>query len=374
MQNPGWRDPSTFPGAKGRAADLEARMTGLLDIRPVLSSRYLVKDWFDRGTLSVVYGESNVGKTFFALDLAMHVAARYDLNGENRDWHGIRVSRGTVIYIAGEGGSGINNRIEAIRRNRPDLIDLVDGTDFALMKTALDLCGATDATALCELFEEFEFVDLVVIDTLSMAFGGGDENTAKDMGAFVRNCRQIREVTGAHIMVIHHSGKDTSKGARGSGALRAAADTEIELTREGPVIMATQRKQRDMLIGAPFAFTLRGVFIGLDEDGDKVTSAVVEATEAPAKRAPRLKGQALIAMQAFGDALATHGETKHGADFPANRQCVSLDHWREACDRHSLSSGESPTSQRTAFHKAKTALHEKGLVRIVDGFVWRCEE
>lgn len=363
-----------IPGASTRAADLQAQMVGLHNLKPVLSSRYLVKGWLDRGTLSVVYGESNVGKTFFVLDLAMHVAALLDLDGKNRDWHGTRVKRGSVVYVAGEGGSGINNRIEAIRRNRPDLTDGLDGTDFTLMKTALDLCGETDAAALCEAFKEHEYVDLIVIDTLAMAFGGGDENTAKDMGLFVRNCRQIREATGAHVMVIHHSGKDTSKGARGSGSLRAAADTEIELTSEGPVIMATQRKQRDMPIGEPFAYTLRSVFLGLDEDGDAVTSAVVEPTEAPARRTPRLKGQALIAMQAFGDALAAHGQIMQGEDFPANRQCVSLDHWREACDRHSLTDGASDSAARTAFGRAWKSLQEKQIIRVIDGFAWRCAD
>ena len=359
---------------KGRVADLQSQMIGLHEIKPMVSSRYLVKGWLDRGMMSVVYGESNVGKTFFALDLAMHIAALLRHDGDNRDWHGVRVKRGSVVYVAGEGGSGINNRIEAIRCERPDLTEGLDGTDFILMKTALDLCGPTDATALCEAFKEHDYIDLIVIDTLAMAFGGGDENTAKDMGLFVQNCRQMREATGAHVMVIHHSGKDTSKGARGSGSLRAASDTEIELTREGPVIMASQRKQRDMQIGDPFAYTLRSVVIGTDEDGDPVTSAIVVPTEAPAKRAPRLKGHALIAMQAFGDALALHGVVKTGGDFPANRQCVPLDRWREACDRHSLSSGEGESSKRTAFHKQKTALQTQGVIRILDGFVWRCAE
>jgi hypothetical protein len=110
----------------------------------------------------------------------------------------------------------------------------------------------------------------------------------------------------------------------------------------------------------------------LDEDGDKVTSAVVEATEAPAKRAPRLKGQALIAMQAFGDALAAHGAVKLGEDFPHNRQCVSLDHWREACDHHSLTDGSSDSAARTAFGRAWKGLQEKEIIRVLDGFAWRC--
>ncbi|MBN2629100.1 MAG: AAA family ATPase [Rhodobacteraceae bacterium] len=356
------------PTAKGRMEDLQSQMVGLHDLKPVLKSRYMVKGWLDREAFSVLYGESNVGKTFLALDLAMHVAS-----GE--DWHGIRVNGGNVVYIAGEGGSGINNRIEAMRLHYADMMQAMDGGDFILMKTALDLCGATDAAALCEALKD-DFIDpiLIIIDTLAMAFGSGDENTAKDMGAFVQNCRHIRTATGAHVMVIHHSGKDTTKGARGSGSLRGASDTEIELTRDGEVIVATQRKQRDMQVGKPFAYTLKSVFLGNDEDGDKVFSAVVLPTEAPAKRPPRLKGQALIAMQAFSDAVKDHGVTKGGEDFPTNRKCVSLEDWREACDRHSLSAGEGDSSKRTAFHKAWKGLQERGVIRVLDGFAWRVAE
>jgi hypothetical protein len=357
-----------------RALDLQMQMTPLHAISPNLSSRYLVKGWLDRGALSVVYSESNVGKTFLALDLALHIAAGVD-------WHGHRVPgneayAGPVIYVAGEGGLGIDNRIEAIRRESPHLMEYAEENgDFVLMKTMLDMTGSDDAFDLVAAIEA-DSIDpaLIVIDTLAMAFGGGDENTSKDMSVFVRNCAHIRAQTGAHVMVIHHSGKDTTKGARGSGALRAASDTEIELTREGNVILATQRKQRDMPTDKTFAYTLRSVFIGNDEDGDKVFSAVVEPTEAPKKSPPRLKGQALIAMQAFADAVKDHGVTKGGEDFPTNRKCVSLEDWREACDRHSLSGGDGDSSKRTAFHKAWKGLQERGVIRVLDGFAWRVTE
>ena len=353
----------------GRAGELYAATRRLGDIKPVLKSRYMVKGWLDRGAASVVYGESNVGKTFFALDLALHVAA-----GE--DWHGNRVPEGDkrlgpVLYIAGEGGSGINNRIEAMRRAKPDLIEAV-GDNFALMKTGLDLCGSNDASEIYLMIGAMfdKPPSLIVVDTLARAFGAGDENTAKDMGMFIQSIDHLREATGAHVMVIHHSGKDASKGARGSGSLRAAVDTEIELTRTDDVVTAEARKQRDMPCDGVFAYRLKGVFLGHDEDGDKVTSAVVEATEAPAKRV-KLTGTDKIALQALSDAIAQHGKVMHSDQFPANRQVVSLENWREMCDRHSLSSGESDSAKRKAFFTVKNRLHDKEQVRIIDNMVWR---
>lgn len=363
------------PTLRGRALDLAGAIRPSHKIKPVLESRYLVKGWLDRGAFSVVYGESNVGKTFLAMDIAIHVAA-----GE--DWHGHRVPSeakwaGPVIYVASEGGTGINNRLEAMRRTQPDLMKRVDQNgDLCILAAPIDLCTAEDAVYLAEAIkEDFDNkTSLIVIDTLARAMGNGDENTAKDMGQFVRSVDHLREATGAHVMVIHHSGKDASKGARGSGSLRAAADTEIELSRSDDTIMAEQRKQRDMPCDGVFAYRLKSVFLGMDDDGDRVTSAVVTPAEVVSrKNKVRLTGTDKIGMQALSDALAHYGEVRQGDMFPRSRQCVPLERWREFCDRHSLSSGEGDSSKRTAFHKLKNRLQDKEIVRIVDGFVWKVE-
>ena len=118
------------------------------------------------------------------------------------------------------------------------------------------------------------------------------------------------------------------------------------------------------------AHTLCDVVIGTDEDGDEVHlrgSRSLRAGE------PEVAGQARIALRAFGDALAHRGEVRQENMFPAGVPCVSLERWREYCDRHSLSGGENPVSRWTTFHKAEWGFQEKGVVRIVDGYAWRIE-
>jgi RecA-family ATPase len=352
---------------RARASELATKMVPFQDIKPALSSLYLVKGWLDREALSVVYGESNVGKTFFALDLAVHVAAA-------RDWHGHKVSgkpgnTHPVVYVACEGGQGLNNRISAIRQSDSELAAAAE-PNFMLLPTSLDLCGCNDAAALIEAIgNRCKSPSLIIIDTLAMAFGSGDENTAKDMGLFIANCTRLRAETGAHVMVIHHSGKDTSKGARGSGSLRAAADSEIELTRSGDVIMAKDRKQRDKEKGKVFAYRLHSVFLGNDEDGDAVTSAIVETTD-PVKKSPHLKGQALKARQEIDNALADHGKTRPIEGSTNEGRCVSVDKWREYCIRRGLSKGNSDSAERTAFGRALDALQEAGAISVYDGYAW----
>src|SRR5690606_23490334 len=121
---------------------------------------------------------------------------------------------------------------------------------------------------------------LIVIDTLSRVMAGGDENGPVDMTAFIKNVDRIRHATGAHIMIVHHTGKDVARGARGHSSLRAATDTEIEVaTDETEVRLAKVTKQRDLAGGEEFAFKLDAVALGVDQDGDAVTTCIVQPIE-----------------------------------------------------------------------------------------------
>jgi len=349
-------------------------MRPLSEIKPNLDCNYLIKGWLDRGAFSVVFGESNVGKSFFAIDLALHVASR-------SEWHGHRVFGSSddvpnalpVLFIASEGGQGFGNRIEAIRKERPELIASSD-TEFLLLPTSLDLYGSADADALIQACSDKGTKPaLIVVDTLARSMGSGDENSAQDMGAFIANCDRLRERLGAHVMVIHHSGKDNTKGARGSSSLSAAVDTELHLTSADGVINVKQTKQRDMAAGEGFAYRLRDVVLGVDADGDQITSAIVEQA-GPMVNKPKLSDTQIIALQALDDAIAEHGEMKSSDLFPLNARVVTIDQWRKSCDRYNLSNGKSDSAKRTAFLRAKRSLRKSETVKIGDNFAWRVTE
>lgn len=338
-----------------RGKTLRGALVPLAEIRPCLDSNYLVQRWLGAGGLSVLYGPSNSGKTFVAVDLAMHVVS-------GTEWRGHKVKAGAVVYVAAEGGGGIRNRISAIREARPEL---VSEPDFYLLPTHLDLHGPGDALALCEAMPP-EGSALVVIDTMARSMGVGDENSARDVAQFVVNLDFIRERTGAHVLVVHHSGKNADAGARGSSALRAAVDTEIAVS-DGQILCV---KQRDMETPDRLFFQLESVTLGKDQDGDPVTSAVVVEADAPMPKKKPLSGQAEVGMQALTDALREHGEVKTGPDYPHSRKCVPLERWRELCRVHGLTEGESESAERVAFGRVKTKLLELNEVRIFRGYVW----
>jgi len=86
---------------------------------------------------------------------------------------------------------------------------------------------------------------LFVFDTLARCIAGADENSARDMGLVVANLDRIRRATSACVLAVHHTGKDMTAGARGSSALRAALDTELELTAIDERVTVKVTKQKD---------------------------------------------------------------------------------------------------------------------------------
>lgn len=252
--------------------DPSAELEWFDDIKPVISTPYIIKDVLDLGAMSVVYGPSNCGKTFFALDIAYHVAI-------DHSWRSQRVAGGSVLYLAAEGGNGIANRIVGLKKTS-GVVDV----PFALRRAGLDLLRPeADTARVITLAEEVAGrapLKLIVIDTLSRVMAGGDENGPVDMTAFIKNVDRIRHASGAHIMIVHHTGKDAAKGARGHSSLRAATDTEIEVSvDEAEMRSAKVTKQRDLPGGEEFAFKLDAVALGVDDDGDSVTTCVVVPIE-----------------------------------------------------------------------------------------------
>lgn len=222
----------------------------------------LVHGLLDQGAMSVLYGDSNTGKTFVAMDMGFQVAA-------GRMWAGCKVEKTSVVYVAGEGSRGAVLRLRALHSRHPTA---EAGHGFHLLSQSVNLRNSNeDLRQFVEAVRALgQPVGLIIFDTLSRAMAGGDENSSVDMGALVKNSDAIRAATGAHVMLVHHTGKDASKGARGHSLLRAATDTEIEV-RPGQI---TVEKQRDMDGNWSRSFYLEPVVIGVDRAGQPLSSCV----------------------------------------------------------------------------------------------------
>lgn len=247
-----------------------------------LSAAYLIKGLLPMAALGVLYGESGSGKSFLALDMAFAIA-------RGISWRGLRTKKHKVVYLAAEGASGFKNRLAAyaLHNNLKDPaipLQIIDAApNFLLKDDALDICKA----ALADTGRP----GLIVIDTFAQVLAGANENASEDMGKALAHCKGIHKATGALVLLVHHSGKDASRGARGWSGLRAAADVELEVTRTpmGRAIRST--KQKDGADFKEWGFELEVVTLGEDADGDFVTSCVVIEAEVPTMGSTRRVGK-----------------------------------------------------------------------------------
>jgi hypothetical protein len=341
------------------------------EIQPVLDAKDFVQGVLIEEGAVVVYGESNAGKTFWATDLALHVAA-------GDPWRKRRVEQSGVIYCVLEGGNGFRNRVSAWKSERG-----LDDTrlPFAAIPSSLNLLNPdADTPRLIAAIKAAAAmiavpVRLVVVDTLARAMAGGNENAPDDMGALVLNMDAIRAATKTCVMFIHHSGKDQAKGARGHSSLRAAIDTEIEVVAEeaSEAKTATVVKQREMKKGDVFPFTLRVIELGANQHDEVVTTCLVDygVDQAPggaSDRSRRLRGHTKRALEVLADLVNTSGQSGH-IGTPAGALSVPDKWWRERFYERAMP-GAEPEARKKAFQRASMDLLNAHRVGFEKGRVW----
>ena len=243
---------------------------------------------------------------------------------------GCKVRGGAVLYLATEGGLSFANRLVALREKYPEH----ENVKLAIRPSPINLFNAEEDIAKVEALiaainKKHGQVRMLVIDTLARATQGQmDENNNSEASKFIKQLDAIRERTGVHIMLIGHSGKDANKGLRGASSIKAAADSEIELTQDegSKVRTAKTTKQRDMETGRELHFILERILLGQDVDGDEVSTCVIrEATkdEMEDVEKPKLKGKnqklfKQVFFQLRGEGIGSPNPV--GAGWPNARQ------------------------------------------------------
>ena len=340
------------------------------DAQAQLSRNYLVKKWLGEGQMSVLYGPSNTGKSFFALDMSWHVAA-------SQPWNGCKVQGGSVLYLATEGGNAFHNRIVALRQKYPEHKDV----KLAVRPSPVNLLDPNaDLEKLAKLVREVSRkhgpVRMIVVDTLSRSMAGGNENAPDDMTRFIGNVDALRQVTLAHIMIVHHSGKDKAAGARGHSSLRSATDAEIELDHDAEtgIRYAIATKQRDMETGARFDFVLDVVELGQDEDGDAVTTCTIsEASAEQIEEAskPKISGKNQLLLKRCFTQLRGERVGKPnpaGAGFPEASAYWTID--EEVLRDHFKGKITGASNPSQSYTRALDALIAGGHLVKNEGLVW----
>jgi hypothetical protein len=302
---------------------------------------WLIYQVLPRQATGLIYGPTRSGKSFLGIDLAHHLAL-------GRPWFGRSVdNKAGVLYLAAEAPGGLSNRIKAWWQHHgigPD-----DYCPIFCCEDAIDLRDE-------RIVDDFEKTwaawanqwDLVIVDTLSCAIPGADENSAEAMSVVVQRMNSLRDCMNAAILLIHHTPKGDKTTPRGSGVLEAGVDMSIQVDRTGDFRTATIRKQREGEEGLLGTFRLRQIETGLDDHARPVTSCVVEqAQEAAAQPTERLTANQQTYLTILQDSMP------HGLDG---------EEWNEKAK----SIGMDFTRRQTYFD-LKSQLKRKGLVHETQG-------
>jgi hypothetical protein len=216
------------------------RLVSIGELASLPPPEWLIDGIITVNGLSMLWGRSGSLKSFAALDQCLCVATGFP-------WHHRAVKKGRVVYMAAEGARGLGSRalgwLSTRGRELPE-------PDFQIIPHALNFTNEADIAALLTALDsENRPITMIVVDTLSRTFGNGNPNQPSDMNAFVTACETIRQATGAHLMIVHHGGKDTDKNELGNEGLRNAADTVIHVRRKTTGIElineAPKGKQKD---------------------------------------------------------------------------------------------------------------------------------
>jgi len=214
---------------------------------------HLIDNILPAGGMTLLWGESTAGKSFLALDWALHIV--YGM-----PWHGHRVRPGRVLYLAGEGEIGLMKRVVAWRRH----YNITEPTGDRFMIHNLQHVTALEALDIDRY--SIPQCDLIIPDTLNR-WSSGNENKADEMGAWLRVVQRIATLAGdAASLPVHHARKDSDE-YRGSTAIRAAADAEFEIAGGEHTVTINHLKSKDEQCIKPMTLMKRVVEVGEKDDG-----------------------------------------------------------------------------------------------------------
>lgn len=338
---PSWLDSKPRPDTRYKLLSAGE----LMRTEPI---RWRIKGVIPEQGIGAIYGPSGSAKTFLALDMAMHLAG-------GSQWFGYRVRRCPVVYICLEGEAGLSVRLKAYCERRGNI---PEGVDF--INQAVNLLDTKDLQDLVSAVQaRYASGGIVVIDTLNRAAPGMDENSSAEMGRVIAAAKVIQQAVGGLVLLVHHTGKDASKGLRGHSSLHAALDAAIEVSRSGDVREWSVAKAKDGQDGKIHPFKLEVVTMGLDGDGDLITSCVIQPVKGVGFRSKPLTPTQQVGMDSFMTAAAEN------IDDGDRQVHAHLDRWREEFYRRST--GDNPDSKRRAFNRVRQELVELGRLVVADG-------
>lgn len=324
------REERMTAAAQGRFHIMDR--TELLNQPPL---KWLVHNVLPSEGVAAIYGPSGSGKTFLSIDMAIAVA-------DGSRWFGYDVDQAVpVTYLALEGSRGLAKRVDAWERQARRRV----GGKLGFIDCAFDMTEkSADVEALATVLnDQGRRNGLTIIDTLSRAAPGADENSSADMGAIIANASKLQRLVGGLVLLVHHTGKTDGKGLRGHSSLYAALDAAIEVTRTTDDSGEKQHswniaKSKDGEDGRTVNFDLQVVPLDNDDHGRAITSCVIRAEGFGNAAVPTRKkevdkkadGPRGSARKIVWRALTEAVQTKPVYNLPGTEDGQPAVHWLDA--------------------------------------------
>jgi AAA domain len=342
-------------------------LTFFNDLKEPIPKPWLIKNVIARGEASSWIAPPGNGKSALLTDISIHLA-----NGI--DWRGHRTKKQCgVVYFVLERADLVKRRLIAHKMR-----DGLSGLPIAVASEVIDLMDKEYVETIVRTVAEAEQrfgcgVGLCVFDTYAKAIaaGGGDESSAKDQNIALANLRRVLDRINIHIAGIGHTGKDESKGERGSNARLADVDLQVQIKGDS-IKSATVKKANDQPHGPLTNFKLEPYEFGTDEDGDPFNTFIIAkdpiANAVPTER--HLSAKQQLALEALHEATLSHGivlPTDGG--LPPGLKSVTAEQWRDELFRRNVLDKEAK-NPRSRFNELRTSLAGKKLIGTLNELVW----
>jgi hypothetical protein len=298
-----WQPPTDIPDRPDEGFDAapatsparavpSLKLTYFDDCGAYVEKRSILKGIIARGETSAWIAPPGAGKSALLTEISVHCAAKLDWRG-----HKAKEACGVVI-LALERGDLFKRRL-CVYHQRDGLY----GLPIAVADAVIDLlnpnCVGLIVATVHEAEQQFGVgVGLIVIDTYAkgIAANGGDEDKARDQNRAAANLRNVHGRLEVHIALVGHTGKDETRGARGSNAHVGDVDVMVQISGD-TIKVAQVIKGNDQPERAIAQFKLEAFELGRDEDGDPITTSIVSTDVIDTQPTEKLREPKLTANQ-----------------------------------------------------------------------------
>ena len=328
---------------------------------------WLIKGLIERNSVGLVFGKPASGKSFLVMDWAFCVAAGID-------WDGKPTKQCDVFYVAGEGFAGMARRFKALELKYDKVVD-----NIFMSEMPTELMSSVAMAELANVIQgTSENPALIIFDTVHRNFGGGDENSSKDFGIVMNNVDMFLKPINATVLFVHHSGHSQTERIRGSSAIQGSLDIEYKVSKDAEgIIEVANTKAKEIMPPPPMNFKMVQQDLGwIDEDGNSITSVILESTEATIADTPKrkpLSARNEAILNALSRVISLNGIkpnidiTERFGGFGNGARVTTQDLWREEALK--VIDAKNHGAKKTAFSRGIDILRENH-VQFFDGYYW----